>query len=257
MRGTWAICKRELLSYFVSPVAYIVMTGFVLLAGYFFCNLLNIFNFAMLQYSQMPYQMGGNAPSLNMEVIAPFYQTMMVVLIFLIPALTMKTIAEEKRTGTFELLAISPISLTSIVVGKFLAVSVVMILMLGLSFLYPLYLAISHTIEIGPMTVGLLGLILYSLAFISIGMAISAMTQNQVIAAISGMVVLLLLYLIHAPAQNMGGWQGDVLSYLSPALNTVEMIKGVIETNRLIYFASLTGIGLFLSFRALEAQRWR
>ena len=182
---------------------------------------------------------------------------MMVVLVFLLPAVTMKLISEEKRSGTFELLAISPIGVGSIVFGKFLAAGFVVLVMLALSFVFPLLLAYFGDPEFWPMVVGLLGLMLYALGFVSIGMAVSSFTQNQVVAAISSVVVLLLLYLIHAPAQSLGGTAGDVMLYLSPAMHTVEMIKGVIETNRLIYFVSLIAVGLFLTQRSLEAQRWR
>lgn len=257
MRATIAIFKRELLSFFVSPIAYIVITGFILLCGYFFFNLLQYYNLMLIQYSQMPYRMPDSGPSLNSDVIAPYYQTMMVVLVFLIPALTMKSISEEKRSGTFELLAISPISVGSIIFGKFLATATVMALMLLGCFAFPALLAIYGDPEFWPMVSGILGLLLYSLGFIAVGMAVSSFTQNQMIAAVSSIVVLLLLYLIHAPAQSVGGTAGDVMMYISPAVNTVEMIKGVIESNRLIYFVSLISFGLFLSLRSLEAQRWR
>lgn len=258
IRNIFAIFKKEMLSFFVSPVAYIVITGFVLMSAYFFYNFLAYYDLILQQYAAMPYKMGDQGvPGLNEFVIARFYYTLMVILVFLIPVLTMRLVAEEKRTGTFEMLAISPLSITEIVLGKFLGVTAILAIMLGLVFLFPLFLYFQSEMEFWPMLLGLLGLLLYALAFASIGMAISAFTNNQVVAAVGSMVTLLLLYMINSPAESVGGTLGEFLRYLSPAEQAVDLLLGVIETKSLIYFTSLILTGIFLSNRALEAQRWR
>ena len=255
----FAICKRELLSYFVSPVAYLVLSGFLLLAGYFFFNMLGYFNIAIERYAQMSQMMGGQqpAPNLNQWVVEGYYQTLLVVLVFLVPLLTMRLIAEEKRKGTFELLVTSPLSVTDIVIGKFLGVSAILMLMVLGGGVFPLLLIMFGNPEVLPILSGLLGVILCTLAFASIGMAASAFTENQIIAGVSGMVTLLLLYVIHSPAESFGGPTADVLRYLSPVLQVQDLLKGVVSLKAIVYFLSVTLFGLFLTQRALEAQRWR
>lgn len=258
MRTIWAICKRELLSFFVSPIAYFVITGFVLLAGFFFFNYLALFARMLSYYSMMPMR-DGQMPNLNQVVIEGYFQTLMIILVFLIPLLTMRVMAEEKKRGTFELLITSPVSVFQIVLGKFLSLAIVIAVMLGLVFVFPLLLIWfgQPGPEVPPMLSGMLAVFLCSIGFASIGMAVSSFTENQIVAGISSMVALLLLYVIQAPADSLGGSAAEVLRYLSPVEQLQDMLKGVITTKSLIYFVSLAIVGVFLSQRALEAYRWR
>jgi len=258
MRNVIAISKREVLSFFVSPIAYFVIAGFGVLAAWFFFNLLGIFNLELSQYSSMPYYRGAMpAPNLNQLVVERFYHTLIVVLVFLIPMLTMRLIADERRNGTFELLVTSPVSVAEIVLGKFLGVAFIIVVMCVLVALFPLMLYLFGNPEVLPILSGLLGLILCALGFASVGMAVSAFTENQIVAAVSSMVTLLLLYVIHSPADSLGGTPAAVLTYLSPVLQVVDLIRGVVTIKALVYFGSLILFGLFLSERALEAYRWR
>lgn len=260
MRNMWAICRREILSFFVSPVAYFVITGFLLLAGWFFFSILNEFNLMI-----MSFQLRGGFPSpeyfpnLNQWVIEPYYHTLVIILVFLVPVLTMRVLAEERKRGTFELLLTSPLSVTQIVVGKFLGVAFILVVMTGLSFAFPLLLLVfgNPGPELLPVLSGFLALLLVSLAFASISLAASAFTENQIVAAVSGIVALLLLYVIHAPAGNMEGIGRDILERLSPVLQMRDLVRGVISLESLVYFLSLITLGVFLSQRALDAQRWR
>lgn len=254
-----SICKREILSYFVSPIAYFLIAGFLLLSGYFFFNLLGGFNIILQRIAQMPWIAGDNTPNLNQWVIEGYYQTILVILVFMIPVLTMRTIAEDKKKGTFELLMTSPLSITDIVLGKFLGVASIITIMLIGSFFFPLLLLIygDPGPEALPVWCGFLGVLLCSLGFASIGVAASACTENQIIAGIVGMVAILLLYVIHSPAEQVGGSIGELLKYLSPVLQVQDLVKGVISLKSIVYFLSLIGFGLFLSQRALEAERWR
>lgn len=257
MSKVWSICKRELLSYFVSPIAYFVLTGFLLVGGYFFLNLLGYFNLVIERYTQMPYYQGGGAPSLNQWVVEGFYQTLLVILVFLTPLLTMRLLAEEKRKGTFELLITSPLSVTDIVLGKYFGVAIIVSIMILSCWAFPALLIWYSDPEVPPIMSGLLGVLLCSLSFASIGMAASAFTENQIVAGVAGMVALLLLYVIHSPADSIGGTTGEVLRYLSPVMQVQDMIRGVITTKSVCYFLSLILFGLFLTQRAIEAQRWR
>jgi len=257
MRNILAICKRELLAFFVSPIAYFVITGFALLVGFFFFNYLAFFA-RMFEMSQMmAFRGGGELPNLNQVVVEGLFQTMVVILVFLIPLLTMRIVAEEKRRGTFELLITSPVSVTEVVVGKFLSLAVVIVAMLSISFIFPLLLMVYGNPEIPPIISGFFGVVLCALGFASIGMAVSSFTENQIVAGVSSMVVLLLLYVIQAPAESLGGTSADVLRYLSPIDQVQQFVRGVVSLKSVTYFASLILLGIFLSQRALEAHRWR
>jgi len=257
MRNILAICKRELLAFFVSPIAYFVITGFALLVGFFFFNYLAFFA-RMFEMSQMmAFRGGGELPNLNQVVVEGLFQTMMVILVFLIPLLTMRIVAEEKRRGTFELLITSPVSVTEIVIGKFLSLAVVIVAMLSISFIFPLLLMVYGNPEIPPIFAGFCGVVLCALGFASIGMAVSSFTENQIVAGVSSMVVLLLLYVIQAPAESLGGTSAEVLRYLSPIDQVQQFLRGVVSLKSVTYFASLILLGIFLSQRALEAHRWR
>ena len=256
MRNIIAICKRELLSFFVSPIAYFVITGFTLLVGYFFFNYFSIF-LRMQQMSQVIAMRGGQLPNLNQTVIEGVYQTMIVILVFLVPLLTMRIVAEEKRRGTFELLLTSPLSVSEIVLGKFLGLAVIICVMLCISAIFPLLLINYGSPEVAPIISGFVGVLLCTLGFASIGMAVSSFTENQIVAGVSSMVTLLLLYVIQAPAESLGGVGAEILRYLSPIDQMQGFVQGVVTLRSITYFVSMIVLGLFLSQRALDAHRWR
>lgn len=256
MRTIWAICKRELLAFFVSPIAYFVITGFTLLVGFFFFNYLSYFS-RVMEMAAMIAMRGGEMPNLNQTVIEGVYQTMVVILVFLIPLLTMRTIAEEKRRGTFELLITSPVSVSQIVLGKFLSIAIVLTVMLSVNLIFPGLLIKYGDPEVFPIISGFFGVLLCSLGFASIGMAVSSFTENQVVAGVASMVTLLLLYVIQAPAESLGGTAAEVFRYLSPIDQLQDLLRGIVTLKTIAYFLSLIVIGLFLSQRSLEAYRWR
>jgi ABC-2 type transport system permease protein len=261
MKRGLTIFRRETLSYFVSPVAYFVITGFVMLAAYFFFRFLQQYNFYVVMASRSPYG-APDIANLNQAVVEGFFHTLLIILVFLVPFITMRSFAEEKRRGTFELLVTSPISVFEIVIGKFLGVALVLFFMIALASAYPVLLWCfgDPGPELLPVLGGALGLYLCALGFAAIGLAISAMTENQVVAGVLGMVVLLLLYAAYSPAEPGAGGQltvATVLNYLSPVQQVADMFKGVISLKSVVYFLSLIATGLFLSQRALEAYRWR
>lgn len=256
MRNIIAICKRELLSFFVSPIAYFVITGFTLLVGFFFFNYFSLF-LRMYQMSAYLSMRGMPLPNLNQTIIEGVYQTMIVILVFLVPLLTMRIVAEDKRRGTFELLLTSPVSVFEIVMGKFLSLAVIIFAMLSISFIFPLLLIVYGAPEVPPILSGFVGVLLCTLGFASIGMAVSSFTENQIVAGVSSMVTLLLLYVIQAPAESLDGTVADVLRYLSPVDQVQDFVRGVITLKATVYFVSMITLGLFLSQRALDALRWR
>jgi ABC-2 type transport system permease protein len=171
--------------------------------------------------------------------------------------ITMRSFAEEKRSGTYELLMTSPLSITEIVAGKFLGVLGFLLIMVGLTGIYPAILLLYGNPEMGIIAAGYLGLFLLAIAFATVGLLTSSLTENQIIAAVSCLVVLLLLYVIAWPAETAGATMGAVLKYLSLTEHFAEMVKGVIETKDVVYFLSVILLALFLTQRSVESVRWR
>ena len=258
MKNALAIAAREIRSYFVSPVAYVVLTGFLLLSGWFFFNLLARFSYLLQIYGSMG-RGGAELERLNLNefVISPLLHNLSVVLVILIPMITMRTFAEEKRLGTFELLLTSPLRVGEIVAGKFLGALVFVTLMLSLTAIYPILLVAYGDPEMGIMLSGYLGLFLVAASFLSIGLLTSSLTENQIIAAVSSLVALLLLYVINWPADTSTPTIGAVLHYLSVTEHFGEFVKGVIDSRAFAYFFSLIAAALFLTHRSVESLRWR
>ncbi len=256
MRNVLVIAWRDIRSLFVSPIAYVVLTGFLLLAGWFFFNLLGQFNRMITIYSGMQ---GYDTTWLNLNdaVIAPLLQNLSVVLLIVVPMLTMRSFAEERSAGTYELLFTSPVRVSEIVLGKFLAGAFLVTLMIGLTLTYAAILLYFGNPEIGLLFSGFLGLYLVALAYIAVGNFTSALTSNQIIAAVSSLVILLLLFVISWPADGAGETTKAVLKYLSFTEHFSTMIRGIIDTRDLVYFASLTIVFLFLTHRAVESARWK
>ncbi|MCB0359295.1 MAG: ABC transporter permease subunit, partial [Bdellovibrionales bacterium] len=196
-------------------------------------------------------------PSLNEWVITPFFQTLQIILLFLLPILTMRSLAEERQNGTYELLLTSPLSPAEIVLGKFLGVGAVVLLMLLASFVFPFVLMLVSDPEVWPVFVGLAGLTLFSLAFSALGIAVSAFTRSQAVAGVVSLVLFLLFFFIGAPAERLGENGQALLQYLSPPTHSEELLKGVMTSTSIVYFASVILVGLFVATRALDAERWR
>lgn len=253
MKNVFVIAGKDLRLGFVTPVAYVVIAGFMFLAGFFFFTLLQQFNTMLAQAAMMQ----NMKPSLNEWVVLPFFQTMQVVLLFLVPILTMRAIAEEKRTGTFELLATSPVSASDIVLGKFVALGVMSFVMLLFSFLFPVVLVVFADPEVEPIIVGCLGLTLFTLALVSLGVAVSSVTRSQTVAGVVGLVLMLLFYVVDAPAQQLEGAPAELLKYLAPTTHSDAMFKGLLQGADIVYFLSVVCFGLFFANRVLDAQRWR
>ena len=256
MRNVLTIIRKELYSYFVSPVAYVVLTGFLLLGGWFFFNLLSQFNRLFSIYTQLQ-QGAADQLNLNDFVISPLMHNLSIILVILVPMITMRAYAEEKKDGTYELLLTSPLRTGEIVLGKFFACFIFISIMIGMTGVYPLVLMVFGNPEIGVMLAGYLGLLLLATAFAAVGLLASSFTENQIIAAVSGLVATLLLYIIGWPAGTAGDILGPVLRYLSATEHFAEMVKGLVDTRDLVYFMSLILLSLFLTQRSVESLRWR
>ena len=256
MRNVLTIVRKELQAYFVSPIAYVVLTGFLLLGGWFFFNLLSRFNVLLSIYTQLQ-QGAADQLNLNEFVIAPLMHNLSIVLVILVPMITMRAYAEEKKGGTYELLLTSPLRTGEIVLGKFLASFLFICIMLGMTGVYPAVLIAFGNPEIGVLLAGYLGLLLLATSFVAVGLLTSSFTENQIIAAVSGLVATMLLYIIGWPADTAGEVLGPLLRYLSVTEHFAEMVNGLIDTQDLVYFASLILLSLFLTQRSVESLRWR
>jgi len=257
VRNVLTIAGKELRSYFSSPVAYVLLAAYLALAGYFFFALLTAFNQTLQLYTMMRNPEMLTRFNLNQMVVAPLLHNMSVLLIFIVPALTMRMFPEEKRAGTYELLLTSPVRVGEIVLGKFLGGLVLVLLMVALSGLFGLLLAAYGNPEIPMMLAGYLGLALMATVFLAVGTLISSFTENVVIAYVGTLFALLVLYTIGWLGETVQGTAGGLVRYASITEHFQEFTKGVIDSKDLVYFATLLVIGLFLTQRSVESVRWR
>jgi ABC-2 type transport system permease protein len=235
--NTLAIAQRELKSYFVSPVAYVVTALFLLIAGYLFSLILLQSNEATLRYLQS-----------NLSVIW----------LFVTPFLTMRLLAEEQRTGTIELLLTNPVRDAEVVVGKYLGALVFLFFMLAFTLYYPaLIFLLSGRPDLGPMAAGYLGIVLQAGAFLAVGLLASSLTENQMISAILSFAVLLVLWLADAVSNNLGSPVRDIFKYLSITQQFQDFPRGIIDTSHVVYFLSLVAACLALTVLSLQTRRWR
>lgn len=257
MRNTLTIAGRELRSYFSSPVAYVLIAAFLALAGYFFYALLTAFNQTLAIYSMMRNPEMLQRFNLNEMVIRPLLHNMSVLLIFIVPAITMRMFPEEKRAGTYELLLTSPVRIGEIVAGKFLGGLVLVLLMVVLSALFGLLLFRYGNPEVAMTVSGYFGLVLMAVSFLAIGTLLSSFTDNVVIAYVGTLFALLVLYTIGWLAEAIqGGWSAFI-RYVSITDHFQQLTQGIIDTKDLVYFATILVVSLFLTHRSVESVRWR
>ncbi len=235
------IFRRELSAFFKSPVAYCVIGFFMVLTGLYFW----MFNIVQRSVD-----------------FATTLSSLTTFLVFLAPVLTMKLLAEEKRNGTEVLLRTSPVSLWQVVLGKYLASFVVFLVMVGLSLVYPLIISFlvttgeTGTIPAATITGGYIAFILLGASFLSVGLFASALTENQIVAAVSGIVVLLCMWLIQSIGDVVGGTLGKILMWISLLSRYNDFAVGEFNIASLFFYLSFTGIMLFLTIMHMERKRW-
>jgi len=255
MTNIWSLVKKEVRAYFGSPIAYVVIAGFLLLVGYFFYSLMNWFNATALQMAQNPYY--AQQININEMVFSPLFHNVTIILILVAPLLTMRLLAEEKKAGTDELLFTSPLSVGEIVLGKYIAALAMWTIMLVLTALLSIFAFATGNPELTPWLMGYLGLFLTGALFIAIGLFFSSLTENQIVAAFLTVVTLLLLLVLNWVTSSGGGGWRSVLGYLSYSDHFGEMTKGILETKDLVYFLTFSFFGLFLTHSVIQSRRWR
>ena len=241
MRNILAVCTKELYTYFVSPIAYFVCFVFTAISGF-------LFSIMLISTSNM----GGTGA----DVTQTLFGNMATILLFFTPVLTMKLFAEERKSGTIELLLTSPITDGQVVLGKFLASCTLVLIMLALTLLFPLLTQRFGYLDAGPLLSGYLGIILISSSFLALGLLMSSMCKNQLVAALTSFGILITLWVIGALSAR-GGPIGKFLSYLSLPEHYHDFGRGVILLKDVVYYVSFTGVCLFATFKSIESSKWR
>jgi len=235
-KNTWIFCKRELKSYFNSPIAYIVITIFLLISGWFFFSGLFMANQASLR---------------GLFSIVPF------VFMFFAPAISMRLISEEKRSGTIEVLATLPVKDWEIILGKYLSALILLSIAVLLTLTYALTLALLGNLDEGALVGGYLGLIFVGATYLSVGVFTSSFTRNQVVAFVVSFVIVFILFMLDKIVFYFPGFLATLLEYLSVEYHFANIARGVIDSRDVIYYLSVIFFFLILAVRSLESRSWR
>jgi len=253
LRNVYAIAEKELRAYFASPIAYIIIGLFALLFGWFFYVYLTFF----VQRSSGMAQVGGGATNVNQDMIRYVLMNSAVIILFVMPMITMRTYAEEKRSGTIELLLTSPLSDVQIILGKFLGAMGLYAAMLLVTLLYMAILFVYGNPEWRPIAAGYLGLLLMGGCFISLGLLISSLTKNQIVAGVLTFAVFLMLWVVNWIGEQSGPVTREIVNYLSIVDHFDDFARGIIDTKHLVYYLSFITFGLFLTAKSVDSERWR
>jgi ABC-2 type transport system permease protein len=254
MKNVLLICRKELNSYFASPIAYILMAFFGLIFGFGFYTATR----DMVRFSFQAQMMGQQQPqNVNDAIIKPLLGFASTVALFLIPMITMRTFAEEKRTGTIELLLTSPIRDVEIILGKWLGALLLFLCVLAMSMINVAMLFAWGKPDLKPVLVAYLGLILQGGCLLAIGILISTTTRNQIVAGGVTFFVCLLLWLLSWFTAFDSSASAQVVNYLSIVTHFENFSKGVIDTKDAVFYLSMIFFSLFLTHQAMESLRWR
>lgn len=259
MKATLAIFDKEFRSFFYSPLAYVILAVFTALTGLFFYFYLSDFVtrsfYAMMQAQQ--YRMAPPKINVNLMLIRSYFWTVALISLFALPTITMRLYSEEKRLGTVELLYTTPITPLQIISGKFLAGLALYVVMLVPTMFFQGLLFFYGNPDFLPILSGYIGLILLGAAFISAGLFISTTTENQIIAAIGGFALSLILWIIGWGANFSGPTLAPVLKYISIITHFEDFAQGIIDSSHIAYYILFTFVGIFLSVKSVESMKWR
>jgi ABC-2 type transport system permease protein len=261
LRNVAAIFQKEWSHYFGSPIAWVTLFVWTMLFGIFFFFGVDFYVQMSMRATQQAMQYGGPARlSMNEMLVGPILQNMAVVALFVAPMLTMRLFAEEKRQGTIELLATSPLSDLQVVLGKFLAAAALFLLMLlaglvnvVLMWTYPN----SPRPEWAPIASGALGLFLLGCCFLAMGTFVSTLTRNQIVAGILSFCLFLGMWTLGWADSPTAGPVMKVVAYLGVTTHLEDLAKGVVDLKDIVFYLSVIVFGLFLAHQSVESQRWR
>ena len=245
----WTIARRDFRSYFTSPIASIIIAGFLLIVGWMF--FFNLDHFASMA------GMGRGNSSITDGIVRPLFGNINVILLFLTPFITMRLFAEERKNHTLELLITSPASLLEIILGKFFSSLLLILVMLGITLIYPALLFVTGNPDIGPIFTCYLGTILLSSCYLSLGVLFSSVTENQIVAGALTFAGGLFFWLISWASNSAGPVLGEVFTHLSLISHFNNFSQGIVNTVDLVYYLTFIFTGLFLTHRVLDSYRWR
>lgn len=249
----WTIAFKDFKTYFTSPIAYIVIAGFLLIMGWMFFFNLSHFNLQSMQFKQF----GGKGTSITEGIIRPLYGNMNVIFLFLVPFITMRLFAEERKMQTIQLLMTSPVTLGEMIVGKFLSAALLLFSMLAMTVVYPIILFVYGNPDLGPILSSYVGTFLLCSCYISMGVFFSSTTENQIVAGALTFAAGLFFWLINWASQSAGPVFSDILDYLSLIQHYNNFSQGILDTTDAVFYLSFIGLGLFFTHRVLDSYRWR
>jgi ABC-2 type transport system permease protein len=254
MTGVLAIARRELASYFSTPLGWICLGVWLVITGFFFAWSMDLYSAVSLQTASSPF---GDPIDVDASLVAPFFGNWAVVLLFLCPALSMRLFAEDKRTGADALLASSPLSSTQVVLGKYLGAMGFIVVAFCCTLHYPLMLMKWANPDVGILLSSYLAVFLLAASFMAVGLFASSMSSNQVVALLGSFAFLLVLWImgIGEGAQDTG-WK-DWISDWSMLPHAEPMMRGMVNSGDLAYFFSLIALLLFATQQRLELERWQ
>jgi len=235
MRNVLPILRKELRSYFNSPIAYILLTVFLLIAGWFFSTNLFLMNQATLRSA---------------------FGVIPLIFIFIVPAITMRLVSEEKKSGTIELLVTMPIKEMEIVLGKFLAAFLLLAIALAFTLFYWFTIALLGKADVGPIIGGYLGLLLMGATYLAIGIFASAMTENQIVAFIISFLIIFVLFMLDKVLFFVPTGIATIMEYMSIDYHFNNISRGVIDTRDVIYYLSVIVLGVTLAGHMIERRKW-
>ncbi|MBI4775552.1 MAG: ABC transporter permease subunit [Deltaproteobacteria bacterium] len=255
MKGFSAVYKKELYVFMASPIFFVMAFIFLGLMGYFFYTSVAFYNLMSYQAAQNPYM----APEMNMTsmVVRPFFGDMAIVMLFIFPLLTMRLFSEEKKSGTIELLFTLPIKEQALALAKYVASLTVFGIMLLGTIPFLLLMNVFGTPDWGVIMSGYLGVFLLGSAFIALGMFVSSLTENQIVAACVAFGALLMFWLIGWVKSYIGGAGGEVMEYLGILGHLDNLLKGLIDSRDVLYYVLFTLFFVFCTLRTLDSKKWR
>jgi ABC-2 type transport system permease protein len=259
MRNILVVFRREMRSYFVSPAAYAVLAALLALSGWYFYELtVQFVLFAQSATEQaMMFQQMPPVLNVNLLVVRPWFNIVSQLLLFVAPIITMKLLAEERGTGRLDVLMSAPLTEMQLILGKLLAGIVLVLLFLVPTLLYQVALFAYGNPELGQIATGYLGLVLHTAALIGLGLAISALTGSQVVAAVAGFAASIAFWVIGPRTSADTSFWNSILSNVSLLRHFVNFSSGVVETRDLVFYATFLIYVVFITHRSVESQRWR
>jgi ABC-2 type transport system permease protein len=258
IRNVVLVYGKELKAFFSSFIAYAVIAVFLAITGYLFYSLLATFSVLSFQAQANPMiARQYNLLNINESVVRPLFGNISMIMLLMMPLLTMKLLADEKKTGTMELLLTYPVRDSEVVLGKFLACLTVLLTLLVSTVPYPILLYAWGEPEVMPVMTGYLGLLLLGGAFIALGIFTSSLTENQIIAASLAVGILFFFWLMSYSAVFVSPGVGRVISYIAINEHLESLAKGVVDTEDIVYYLGFILVFLFLTLRVIESHRWR